>query len=104
MAQLGFAIYYNPRARVRHIVMPERLTWTQIANTAKAAGSNWGYYETELWKRPVSLRGDFALWLGAWSRVLRRQRSHVAYSQALFYSAKIRRKLSYIAPRGFTDH
>jgi glycosyltransferase involved in cell wall biosynthesis len=95
LAQLGYAIYYNPHALVEHVIMPQRLTWSHIANTARAAGRNWAYYEVELWKKPVEIAGDCRMFVGALARMPDPRGFFVAYSQALFYRAKILRKLRY---------
>jgi len=96
LAQLGYGIYYQPRARVDHIIMPERLRWPHIANTAKAAGRNWAYYEIELLRSGWRVAGDLRMLAGALWRTARRQNTYVAYSQSIFYRAKILRKLRYL--------
>lgn len=99
LAGLGYSIYYNPRARVRHVIMPQRLVWAHIANSAKAAGRNWAYYEVELWKQPGHIRKDVRMLAGAIARMPSRRGFYIAYSQAIFYYAKIGRKLRYrLAP------
>lgn len=95
IAALDYGIYYNPRARVEHVIMPQRLRWSHIANSARAAGRNWAYYEVELWKKPAPMRGDVRLFVGALARLGHRDGFHLAYSQSLFYAAKISRKLRY---------
>ncbi len=95
IANLGYKIYCAPLARVQHVIMPDRLRWSHIANSAKAAGRNWAYYEVELWKRPVELSGDCKLLAGAITRLADPRGFYIAYSQVLFYRAKILRKLRY---------
>ena len=95
IAQAGYGIYYTPHARVEHVIMPERMRWSHIANSARAAGRNWAYYELELMRLPWSIRGDVRMLVGATSRMIHRENFHVARSQAIFYRAKILRKLHY---------
>jgi len=95
MAQAGYGIYYSPRARVEHIIMPERLRWSHIANSARAAGRNWAYYELELMRVKWSVRGDVRMFIGTVARMINRENFHVAHSQNIFYRAKILRKMRY---------
>jgi glycosyltransferase involved in cell wall biosynthesis len=97
IAQAGYAIYYMPHARVEHIIMPDRLKWSHIANSARAAGRNWAYYELELMHLKWSVRGDVRMFIGTVARMLKRENFHVAHSQNIFYRAKILRKLRYAA-------
>ena len=95
MAQAGYGIYYTPHARVEHIIMPDRLKWSHIANSARAAGKNWAYYELELMRVKWSVRGDVRMFIGTVARMINRENFHVAHSQNIFYRAKILRKLRY---------
>jgi glycosyltransferase involved in cell wall biosynthesis len=95
IAQAGYAIYYTPHARVEHIIMPDRLKWSHIANSARAAGRNWAYYELELMHVKWSVRGDLRMFIGTVARMINFENFHVAHSQNIFYRAKILRKLRY---------
>jgi len=95
IAQAGYGIYYTPHARVEHIIMPDRLKWSHIANSARAAGRNWAYYELELMHLKWSVRGDVRMFIGTVARMINRENFHVAHSQNIFYRAKILRKLRY---------
>lgn len=95
LARLGYGIYYAPRARVQHIVFTERLRWSHIAGTARAAGRNWAYYERELGVPGQHVRDDLRWFAGSLWRAARGQNRCVAYSQSIFYRAKIMRKLRY---------
>jgi glycosyltransferase involved in cell wall biosynthesis len=95
IAQAGGEIYYTPDASVRHIIMPDRMRWSHIAKTARAAGRNWAYYELELMRLNWSIRGDVRLWIGAVARMINRENFPWARSQGIFYRAKILRKLRY---------
>lgn len=93
--QAGYGIYYTPHARIEHVIMPERLNWAHIANSARAAGKNWAYYELELMHLKWSIRSDFRMLIGAVARMVNRERFHVAWSQSIFYRSKILRKMRY---------
>lgn len=95
LALRGHSIYYHPGARVEHIILPDRLKWSHIANSAQAAGRNWAYYENELLRRNQGIGSDMRLLAGAWSRMAHGENFWVAYSQSIFYRAKIMRKIRY---------
>jgi len=95
LARAGYGIYYTPHARVEHVIMPERMTWSHIANSARSAGRNWAYYELELMALQWSIRSDLRMLLGAVARMINRECFHVARSQSIFYRSKILRKLRY---------
>ncbi len=95
IARLGYGIYCTALARVQHVIMPERLKWSHIANSAKAAGRNWAYYELELYKKPVEFVLDLKMLAAAIARLADPRGFYVAYSQVVFYRAKIFRKLRY---------
>ena len=99
IAQAGYGIYYTPHARVEHIIKPDRLKWSHIANSARAAGRNWAYYELELMHQKWSVRGDVRMFIGTVARMINRENFHVAHSQNIFYRAKILRKLHYAVHR-----
>jgi glycosyltransferase involved in cell wall biosynthesis len=100
LVQMGYEIHYNPNARVQHVILPNRLKWSHIANTAKAAGRNWAYYEVELGYRPASFRCDCRMLAASLAGVPSPKTGILAYSQTLFYSAKILRKVRYIGKGG----
>lgn len=100
IAQAGYGIYYTPHARVEHIILPDRMRWSHISNSAVAAGRNWAYYELELMGAAWSIRSDARLWIGSLSRMIHRENFHFAHSQNIFYRAKILRKLRYAFSRG----
>lgn len=93
--QAGYGIYYTPLASVNHVILPERMNWAHIANSARAAGKNWAYYELELMHLKWNIRGDLRMLIGAVARMVNRERFHVARSQSIFYRSKILRKLRY---------
>lgn len=97
IAHAGYGIYYTPHARVEHIIKPDRLKWSHIANSARAAGRNWAYYELELMHLKWSVRSDVRMFIGTVARMINRENFHVAHSQNIFYRAKILRKLRYAA-------
>jgi hypothetical protein len=93
IAQAGYWIYYTPHARDDHIIMPDRLKWSPIANSTRAAGRNWAYYEIELMRLKWSVRSDMRMFIGTVARMINRENFRVAHSQNIFYRAKILRKL-----------
>jgi GT2 family glycosyltransferase len=95
LASAGYGIYYAPKAAVNHIIMPERVNWSHIANSARAAGKNWAYYELELMRLKWSIRSDVRMFIGAIARMIYRENFHLARSHAIFYRSKILRKLRY---------
>jgi glycosyltransferase involved in cell wall biosynthesis len=99
IAKAGYGIYYTPHARVEHIIKPDRLNWSHIANSARAAGRNWAYYELELMHHKWTIRGDLRMLIGTVARMINRENFHVAHSQNIFYRAKILRKLRYVTAR-----
>ena len=96
IAKAGYRIYYTPQAQVEHIIMPDRMTWSHVAKTARAAGKNWAYYELELLRLQWSIRSDLRMLIGAVARMINRERVPVARSQSIFYWSKILRKLRYV--------
>jgi len=72
IAQAGYAIYYTPHARVEHIIMPDRLNWPHIANSARAA-EGMGVLRAELMKLKWSVRGDLRMFLGTVARMINRE-------------------------------
>jgi glycosyltransferase involved in cell wall biosynthesis len=100
VARLGDRIFYNPRARVEHVILPQRLAWSHIVKTAKAAGRNWAYFELELSMAPAQLREDIATLMKALGRVRRGEQLYFSRSQVVFFGAKILRKIRYRL-RGF---
>lgn len=102
LARLGYGIWYNPAAVVQHIILPSRLHWSHISNTARAAGRNWAYYELELLKHKWTIRPEVAEYLATLKPMIlaaaRRsaQQFRMSYSQHIFYRSKILRKLRYL--------
>lgn len=102
IAALGYNIYYQPKAAVRHIILPSRVHWQHVAKSAKAAGRNWAYYEMELLKQNMSMRQDFLSLLATVKKMMlagvsrSRPQFCVAYSQHLFFISKLRAKLDYL--------
>jgi glycosyltransferase involved in cell wall biosynthesis len=103
IAQAGYEIYYTPHARVEHVIKPDRLKWSHIANSARAAGRNWAYYELELMHHKWSVRDDVRMLIGTVARMISRENFQVAHSQNIFYRAKVLRKLRYAAQSGIVE-
>jgi glycosyltransferase involved in cell wall biosynthesis len=97
IAQLGYEIYYNPFARVKHLIPSYRLRWRYISGSSIVSGRNWAYYEVELLKAGASIRWNALLLARAVGRMLTFSwpRFCFSLSSALFYWAKILRKLRY---------
>lgn len=101
LARRGHGIYYNPAAVVKHIILPSRLHWSHITNTASAAGRNWAYYELELLKHNWQIRPDVLAYLATCKQMFlaaAKRSLHqfcISYSQHIFYRSKISRKLRY---------
>ena len=95
LAAAGCGVYYSPHARVNHVIMPDRVQWSHIANSARAAGKNWAYYEQELMQLKWTVRSDLRMLAGAITRMVNRENFYLAYSQSIFYRSKILRKLRY---------
>ena len=93
LARHGYEMYYNPAAEVEHVILQDRLRWSHIAGTARAAGRNWAFYESAGLAPKQSLWKEFR-WL--WGTAVRTVLGHdrwTAYSHHLFLRAKIGRKL-----------
>ncbi len=93
IAQLGYGIYVNPNARVTHVILPQRMNWRHVVRSARAAGSNWAYYETALLKSNTGVRRDLRLFIGALARLATPGGFHIALHDCWFFSAKVLRKL-----------
>jgi glycosyltransferase involved in cell wall biosynthesis len=95
IAQRGYGIYVNPKARVTHVILPRRMTWSHVVRSARAAGRNWAYYETELLHTNSGVRHDLRLLIGAIARLPTPGGFHIALHDCWFFSAKVLQKLRY---------
>jgi glycosyltransferase involved in cell wall biosynthesis len=101
LAQLGYEVFYNPAAVVRHVILPSRVHWAHIAKSALAAGKSWAYYEMELLPGKHGLKGDIWAMLATIRQmagaVWKSPRTNfpIAYSKHLFIRSKLIRKLEY---------
>jgi glycosyltransferase involved in cell wall biosynthesis len=99
IAEAGYEIYYTPHASVERIIDAGRLKWSHIANSARAAGRNWAYYELALMQRKWSVRDDVLMFIATVGRMIKGDNFHVAHSQNIFYRAKLLRKLRFTVQR-----
>jgi glycosyltransferase involved in cell wall biosynthesis len=95
IAQLGLAVFVNPKARVVHVILPHRMNWRHVVKSARAAGRNWAYYETKLLRNGSGVRRDLRLLLGAAARLPTPGGFHVALHDCWYFSAKVLRKLAF---------
>lgn len=95
IARSGFGIFVNPKARVTHVILPRRMTWSHVVHSARAAGRNWAYYETELLHGNSGPRHDLRLLIGAIARLPTPGGFHIALHDCWFFSAKALGKLRY---------
>ena len=110
LAGLGYEVFYNPAASVRHVILPSRIHWAHIAKSAHAAGKNWAYYEMELLPGRRALKGDVMALLatirqlagGLWDSP--RVNLPIAYSRHLFIRSKLIRKLEYVLRTNTKGH
>lgn len=93
VARLGWEIYAQPRAAVRHVILPERVKWEHIAKSAAAAGASWVRYEREGLQPAVGLREEFRAWRRAWGEARRAGPRTVERAQEIFARAKLMGKL-----------
>ena len=93
IVERGYEIFVNPNARVVHVILPRRMTWRHVVNSARSAGRNWAYYETELLKSDPGIRSDLRLLFGAIARLPTPGGLHIALHDCWFFSAKVLRKL-----------
>lgn len=94
IARLGYAIYVNSHARVTHVMLPRRMTWGHVMNSARAAGRNWAYYDTEFLKNRSQWRKDLRLLIGAVARLTTKGGFYIALHDCLFFSAKVLARVS----------
>lgn len=106
LAALGYEIFYNPAAVVRHVILPSRIHWTHVTEAAREAGKNWGYFEMELIPGFRSLNGDVRALRAAVRQVAAaawkspRTGLPVAWCRHLFIWSKFIRKLEYTLRTG----
>jgi glycosyltransferase involved in cell wall biosynthesis len=93
IAKLGYGVYCQPAARVEHVILPARLDWPHIENSARAAGRNWAHYEHEGLYPKQPLSADLRAWREARERMRRAGRQTFPHSQEIFLRAKWLRKL-----------
>ena len=93
IAQRGYEVCVNPNARVVHVILPRRMRWSHVVNSARAAGRNWAYYETSLLHTNAGVRRDLRLLIGAIARLPTPGGFHIALHDCWFFSAKLLRKV-----------
>ncbi len=93
IARLGYEIYSQPTAIVRHVILPERLKWEHIAKSAAAAGASWVHYEREGLQPERSLGQDMSAWWRAWREAMRAGPRTLERSREIFERARLMGKL-----------